>query len=331
MTRTYLAMKHREKERTQSALAAAAPREVAGGHEPIMVREALELLDLKEGDLVIDGTLGGGGHARAMARLIGATGTLIGVDLDHRVIERQKAELADLPPRVILIRGSFAGLKEELAARGLPRADALLLDLGFSSMQVSEGRGFSFLADEPLRMTYNDEEVPLAEQLRDLGESELVELLRLTGERYALRIARAIRETLRRAPIRTTGELVAVVRGAVPKNYERGRLHPATRTFLALRIYANREIERLEGVLRDLPEILTPGGRAAIITFQSIEDGIVKRVLREMERAGLLEVLTRKPIPVSREEARANPRARSAKLRAARLVPKVQTEGVSKP
>lgn len=289
-------------------------------HIPVLLREAITLLDPKPGEFFIDGTLGGGGHAAAIVEKLAPGGTLLAVDWDRDAIARfeRQASTGKRQVRIITTSGNFADLSSILSREGLGKADGLLLDLGFSSDQL-EGKGFSFLRDEPLIMTYSEEATPVRELLRTFSEDELRTVIRKYGEeRFAGRIARAIKARSRVQPIETTGELVKVIERAVRGHYER-RLDPATRTFQALRICANRELENLERVLRALPEILAPGGRVAVITFHSLEDRIVKQALKEGEAAGVLTRLTKKPATPTAAEVAANPRARSAKLRAAQL------------
>jgi 16S rRNA (cytosine1402-N4)-methyltransferase len=286
-----------------------------GTHVPVMMNEVMEALSLKAGDFIIDGTLGGGGHAGEIAKKISPGGTLLGIDNDPAVIERVKIDAPDV--KVILVNANYSDAAAVLADKGLPKADGLLLDLGFSSIQLGEGRGFSFMKDEPLLMTYSDDDEPLYRALRRLSKEDLKNVISVSGERFARKLAEAIWHAERKKPIGTTGELVEVIRSAVPKGYERGRIHPATRTFLAFRIYINKELEGLEKVIDSLPQIIKPGGRVAIITFQSLEDRVVKNRFREMAKEGLISIITKKPIPVSLSETRDNPRARSAKMRSA--------------
>ncbi|MDE2079564.1 MAG: 16S rRNA (cytosine(1402)-N(4))-methyltransferase RsmH [Patescibacteria group bacterium] len=288
-------------------------------HTPVLLHEVLDGLRLRPGERVLDGTLNGGGHAREILRRLGGRGAFVGVDLDESLLRRTAAELEsefrspDL--RLEWVRGNYADAKGILAERGMAQADAALLDLGFSSVQLESGRGFSFLRDEPLLMTYDEGETPLSESLRRLTEEELVKLIGGWGEeRFAGRIARAIRERERKSPIKTTGELRDAVVSAVPPRFRHGRLDPATRTFQALRMYANDEPGNLERFLAGAPEMLAAGGRLAVISFHSLEDRLVKRAFREWEARGIGEA-SKKPVAASRAEIQANPRSRSAKLR----------------
>jgi 16S rRNA (cytosine1402-N4)-methyltransferase len=271
-------------------------------HIPVLLNEVIRVLDPKAGEFFIDGTFGSGGHARAVEERIGPKGKLLAIDW---------AKTGE----------NFADLPEIMTEKKLEKADGLLLDLGFSSEQLDSpaggGRGFSFQRDEPLLMTYSDGEKPVSQILREVSLSELENIIRTFGEeRFAGRIAKAIKKTL---PT-TSGKLAEAIRRAVPRNYERGRIDPATRTFQALRIYANRELENLESILKNLERVLKIGGRVAIISFHSLEDRIVKNYFRDYAREGKLELITKKPIMATAEEVKSNPKSRSAKLRAASLI-----------
>jgi 16S rRNA (cytosine1402-N4)-methyltransferase len=230
---------------------------------------------------------------------------------------------------MIVVHGNYADLPEILLERDLPKADGLLLDLGFSSEQLvpsdgSAGRGFSFAesaASEPLFMTYDDSQEPVSEILRRIDEKLLADVIyEFGGERGSRRIAKAIKDRGRRKPILTAGELAETVRGALPRGYEHGRIDAATRTFQALRIYANGELKNIKKLLDFLGDVVKPGGRVAIITFHSLEDRIVKQTFQKLAKEKKLEIVTKKPIAASREEIRENPRARSAKLRVATII-----------
>lgn len=288
-------------------------------HVPVMKNEVLAALDPKAGEFFIDGTLGGGGHASALLERLGDDGTLLAVDANADAVEAFKLKTKNEKVKILVLRRNFKDIPEILKEQNLGKADGLLLDLGLSSDElVASGRGFSFQVNEPLLMTLDDGTTAVKEILATHSESQLEHVIRTYGEeRYAARIAAEIKQTLRRKPIETTFDLKDAVLRVVPKNYERGRIHPATRTFMALRIYANHEYENLESVLRALPEILREEGRVAVITFHSGEDRVVKNVLREMSKAGVLTLLNKKVIVPTRDEIRANPRSRSAKLRAA--------------
>jgi len=286
-------------------------------HQPVLLKEVLKYLDPKPGDFIIDGTVDGGGHAAAILEKIGTKGFFLGLDWDEEILDEAKKTIAE-NSRILLLNRNYADLPEILKEKKLEKADGLLLDLGFSSWQTeSSGRGFSFGKPEPLLMTFDPKRKPAKEILAEISEKELAKIIfDFSGEKFAGRIARAIKERERIKPIETSLELAEVVSGAVPKNYERGRINPATRTFQALRIYVNGELDNLEKILGNLGGVLRPGGRAVIISFHSLEDGLVKRCFRKMARENHAEILTKKPVTPSEEEIAINPRSRSAKLRA---------------
>ena len=298
----------------------------ASEHQSVLLNEVVHYLDPKPGEFMIDGTVDGGGHAGAITEKImpGGKGVFLGVDWDKAMIAKRAAERR-FGGREHYAHGNYADLPEILVREKLGKADGLLLDLGFSSEQLSRaGRGFSFgeeAADEPLLMTYDDEQRPVAELLRGIREDALADIIfQYGGERMSRRIAKAIVEQERRRAILTSGELAATVRSALPGQYERGRIDPATRTFQALRIYANDELGNLGRLLERVSDVVRPGGRVAIITFHSLEDRIVKQSFQTSAKEERIKILTKKPIEASREEARENPRSRSAKLRAAILL-----------
>lgn len=290
-------------------------------HVPVLLHESLEVLDPKPGEFFIDGTVGGGGHAREILKRIGPNGKLLAIDWNKISAERFR-ETTKSFNNVLVRNASYAKLSELLAEHHLPKADGLLLDLGFSSDELEvSGRGFSFMNDEPLIMTYSDEQEPVHQLLRRVNEKDLERIIRtFSEERYAGRIAKAIKEAGRKERIMRTGEIARIIANAVPRGYERGRIHPATRTFQALRIYANRELENIERVLARVPEVIAHGGRVAVISFHSLEDRIVKNHFRTLEREGGGKLLTKKPIQAGDREVKENPRSRSAKLRAIRIL-----------
>ena len=284
-------------------------------HIPVMMKEVLDALAPQKGELIVDGTFGGGGHALEIAHHIAPGGTLLGIDRDSSVFNKTEINVPNV--KTIVVCANYSSLPEVLKNYHFPLADGLLLDLGFSSNQLGEGRGFSFLKDEPLLMTYSDEDEPLYKALRRLSKDELKNIIAVSGEKYARALAESIWSAEKKQPIETTGELVEVIKKVLPTRYERGRIHPATRTFLAFRIFINQELESLERLLDSLPQVLKPGGRIVIITFQSLEDKIVKNKFRQMAKDKKLSLITKKPILPQFLEIRANPRSRSAKLRAA--------------
>jgi len=263
---------------------------------------------------VIDGTVGMGGHAEAVLRSSGDDVYLLGLDVDPEALARSRARLAAFGERVVLTRASFRDVARVAAAQGVAEARAVLLDLGVSSYQLEEsGRGFSFQNDEPLDMRLDPaHDRTAADLVNHAEESELARVLfEHGGERFARRIARAI---VRRRPLRTTGDLVAAVRAAVPRAAWPKRTHVATRTFQALRIAVNDELGALRQTLQEAPDLLAVGGRLGIISFHSGEDRIVKQAFRALAAANFAE-LEPSPLTPGDDEVRANPRARSAKLR----------------
>src|SRR3990167_2288331 len=262
-------------------------------HVPVLLHEVIEKLDPYGGEFVIDGTLGAGGHAKAFIERVSPGGKFLGIDWDRGAVERARRNLSAGGLEKFVIReGNYADLPEILAEENLAKADILFLDLGFSSDQLDNQRGFSFQKNEPLIMTYNDEATPAYSAIRQLKRRELAEMIRrFSDERYAERIAESIYERGKKEPIKTTGELAEVIRGAVPENYERGRINPATRTFQAIRMYINDELGNLVGVLGSLKEIVKSGGRVGINFFYSKEDRIVKNHFRDMAKAGEAEVI----------------------------------------
>ncbi|MEK7114754.1 MAG: 16S rRNA (cytosine(1402)-N(4))-methyltransferase RsmH [Patescibacteria group bacterium] len=288
-------------------------------HKPVLLNEVINVLNPQPGEFFIDGTFGGGGHGIAILEQIGFNGSFLGIDWNKDAIEKGKFQISNFKfQNALLIQDNFANLPEILEKNNLGKADGLLLDLGTSSDELeNSGRGFSFRKNEPLLMTYNDNEIPVRDLLKQLSKEELTEIIKnYGGENWAIKIAEAIKDRMRKSVsrrIETSRELAELISETLPKNYEHGRIHPATRTFMALRIYANRELENLEKVLKNLDKILKNKGRIAIISFHSLEDRLVKNYFKK------LEVITKKPIIASREEILKNPRSRSAKLRAAIL------------
>ena len=288
-------------------------------HTPVLLETILENLNPSRGEFVIDGTINGGGHAEKLLQSVGPSGKLLGVDLDEDMLERTKAKLSG--ENIILGQGNYADIPEILQNEKLGKADVLLLDLGFSSNQLTSGRGFAFTSDEnePILMTYDKNAEPLWKILQKIKTPELEKIIRdYGGERMAGRIAKAIKVNISR--IKGSHDLAEIVIKALPRSYEHGRINPATRTFQALRIYANQELENLKRVLGELPKILKLGGRVGIISFHSLEDKIVKDFFREEKKKGTLEILTKKPLVATRKESQDNPRSRSAKLRIAKLI-----------
>ena len=288
------------------------------GHTPVLLQETIALLSLKSDDVVVDATLGGAGHARAIAKCLGAKGVFVGVDADSDAVRRAREALADVTaPTVALIEGNFRELARMLSEQKILSIDKALFDLGWSSYQLQAGRGFSFLSDEPLRMTYaHDQGVNAEVVVNEWSEETLADIIYGFGEeRFARRIARRIVEARERKHIDTARELGEVIRSAVPATYARHRIHPATKTFQAIRIAVNDELGALDQGLRAAWEHMAAGGRIAVITFHSLEDRLVKRLFLSWEQVADGKRITKKPLTPSAEEIQENPRARSAKLR----------------
>ena len=312
------------------------------GHVPVLLKEAIDFLAVKRGGTYLDATVGLGGHSYEIARRLGAPGHLIGFDKDPAALEQARERLkpinsrsslvvseaaAERPttsdqrpeldwPQITLIHGSFAEAGERVAPASL---DGMMADLGVSSLQLNDSaRGFSFQAEGPLDMRMNPVSGETAEQVvNHIDERELADVIYEFGEeRRSRRIARAI---VRSRPIRTTKQLVEVI-SAAARSMKHERIHPATRTFQALRIFVNRELDDLKALLEAAPRVLKPGGRLVTISFHSLEDRIVKDALHDGAKQGWYRLLTKKPVTASEEEIDRNPRSRSAKMRAAEKI-----------
>jgi 16S rRNA (cytosine1402-N4)-methyltransferase len=286
-------------------------------HEPVMVPEVVGLLAPSRGGLFVDCTVGLGGHTRALLEA-GAT-RVLGLDRDREALAEAGMRLQAFGDRVELVHADYRDLGRVLDARGVPGMDGAVADLGVSSMQLDvEGRGFSFRRDEPLDMRMDRSQGPTAANLlAEVTEEDLANVIYRYGEeRYSRRIARAIVDARRSAPVATSGQLAHIVRRAVPvRGYQ--RIDPATRTFQALRIWVNRELEGLDRFLEEACRRLLAGARLAVISFHSLEDRVVKHVFRGLAHgAAALRILTRRPLVPGEAECDRNPRARSAKLRA---------------
>lgn len=288
-------------------------------HIPVLLNETIEILKPEEGRAFIDATIDGGGHGREILKRMGQGTILVGIDRDKTMIESLQKEFHQ-EPRLKLITGNFRHLSSS-AGHFAKSYDGILFDLGLSSLQLEKsGRGFSFLRDEPLLMTYESNPDPdkltAAKIINSWPEKELLRIIKEYGEeRYAPKIARAIVEARRNSRILTTGTLAQVIKKAVPAKYGRLKIHPATKTFQALRIAVNDELGALNDGLREAWNLLGSKGRLAVISFHSLEDRIVKNFFRSKKDEA--ELLTKKPIRPEAGEIGQNPRARSAKLRAA--------------
>lgn len=302
-----------------------------GGHRTVLLDESIEALAIRPDDIVLDGTLGGAGHAKSIAHKLGTKGVFIGIDADHAAIERAQEALKGSVAKVHLIEGNFRNVESHLGKHGITHITKALFDLGWSGFQLTSGRGFSFLQDEPLLMTYEDspkQGTLTAEIIVNTWKPEsIADVIYGWGEeRYSRQIARGIEDARKRAPITTSLQLAEIIRESVPGFYRTGKLHPATKTFQALRIAVNDEIGALKQGLSEAFKMLSPGGRLAVISFHSVEDREVKRMMLEWAANGSGERVTKSPLKPSQVEVRENPRSRSAKLRVITKLPEIDTE-----
>jgi len=278
-------------------------------HIPVLLKEVINVLNPKPGENFIDATYGSGGHSQEIQKRLGGNGRLLALDWDPLAARLCRTDYC--------VVENFAQLPQLIRQLNFPKADGLLADLGVSSDQLEKsGRGFSFLRDEPLLMTYNDSQKPVYQILRQLSEKELAGVIGRYGEErpsVSRRIAKAIKDRLRKKSIGSSGQLAELISRVAPR---RGKLHPATKTFMALRIYANQELENLEKLLQGLGKIMAAGGRVTIISFHSLEDRLVKNYFKKYAQSGQAQLIIKKPIIPTIQEIRANPRSRSAKLRA---------------
>lgn len=287
-------------------------------HTPVLLREVTDILVVAQNDIVVDGTVGGAGHTQAILALLGPDGRYIGIDADHEALARAEHMVGE-DERCHFIEGNFRDIDRHVADAGIETVDKILLDIGLSSDQLSEenGRGFSFKHDEPLKMTFSvsPQEGTLTawHVVNEWSESSLCDIIYgFGGERKARRIAHAIVEAREAGAINSSKRLADVIAEA---SFTKGHIHPATKTFQAIRMAVNDELGALEEVLEKSKHVLREHGRIAVITFHSLEDRMVKRVFRDWEEQSVGVRITKKPITPSREECKENKRARSAKLR----------------
>ncbi len=289
-------------------------------HITVLLHETVAGVLPKSGGVYVDGTLGAGGHTEEICKLAPKS-TIIGIDADIDAIERAKARLAGMPCTLLTSNNFNDKISEILDEFGIDEVDGVILDLGMSSDQLDRsGRGFSFLRDEPLQMTMQKEisenDLDAYKIVNFFNEEQLATVIYGYGEeKYSRRIAKAIVEARQESPIETTSQLADIIKKAVPFHYRNGRTHPATKTFQALRISVNDEIERLEKTLEKSFSRLKIGGRLSIISFHSLEDRIVKRFAKDKAQKSVAKIITKKPIVPTEEEIKTNPRSRSAKLR----------------
>jgi 16S rRNA (cytosine1402-N4)-methyltransferase len=289
-------------------------------HKTVLLHESIDGLDIHPGDTYLDGTLGSAGHAEEALRKVNNDLIVIGLDRDTEALSRSKKRLGEFT-KIFLIESSYADLDKALFGIGIEKINRFMLDLGLSSDQFeTSGRGFTFKNDEPLLMTFkkdlNEDDLTAKFIVNNWGEESMADIIYGYGEeKYSRRIAKAIVNYREKKSIDTTGELVEIISQAVPAFYRRGRLHPATKTFQALRITVNDELNSLKTGLIKGFEKLASGGRMAIISFHSLEDRIVKNFNKEKADSGKSKIITKRPITPTEEEIRENPRSRSAKLR----------------
>lgn len=291
-------------------------------HIPVLQKEVLEYLNPKPNENFIDATIGNAGHTLTILERNIPAGKVLGIDADPEIIKNTKYSIQNTvyKNRVILVCDNFANLKEIVKQEKFKSVQGILFDLGMSSWHLEEsGRGFSFLKNESLDMRYNPRNPLTAARIVNYYSSQEIEkILKEYGEeRFAKKIAQKIIEIRKIKPIETTSQLAEIVKSATPHWYHRKKIHPATRTFQAIRIAVNDELNNLERALPQTLEILKPGGRLVVISFHSLEDRIIKNFLKEKAKENILKILTKKPINPSLGEIKINPRSRSAKLRAA--------------
>ncbi len=296
--------------------------EASQGHTPVLIEEVSQFLDVRPGDVVLDATVGMGGHTLRLGPMCGAGGRLIGLDRDPEALRVAGERLAGLACQVELRQADFRDAQGILAELGVERANVILADLGVNSAQLADAqRGFSFRDDGPLDMRLDPTaKTTAAELVNRLSEKELGDVIYFNAQEPASRkIARRIYEARRSGRVLTTGRLAQVVCEALGVNPDsrRSKIHPATRTFLALRMAVNDEMGSLDRLLEELPQILAPGGRVGLISFHSTEDRRIKRDFLRRRSEGVYRIVTKKPVVASDDERRSNPRSRSAKLRVA--------------
>lgn len=302
-------------------------------HKSVLLNETIDGLNIQPDGIYVDGTLGGGGHAYEVCRRLGDKGSIVGIDQDAAAIEAAGNRLKDFGEKVTIVRSNYCDMKSKLHELGIDKVDGIVFDLGVSSYQLDTAeRGFSYREDAPLDMRMDTRQKMTARDIvNDYEEMELYRVIRDYGEdKFAKNIAKHIVAARKVKPIETTGELTEIIRASIPMKYQKKSGHPAKRTFQAIRIELNRELEVLKDSLDDMIDLLNPGGRLCIITFHSLEDRIVKSAFRKNEnpctcpsdfpvcvcgKVSKGSILTRKPILPSEEEMEENSRAKSAKLR----------------
>ena len=289
-------------------------------HQTVLLQETVDGLNLSDKAIVVDGTFGGGGHSALICKTFPKV-TLIAIDQDKSAFVKAESKFTGMKCDIRFHNNNFREIDAVLEKEGITQVAGIILDLGLSSDQLeNSGRGFSFMKDEPLLMTMKEnpspEDVTVYDIVNTWGEENLANIIYGYGEeQFSRRIAKAIVDARQKAPITTTFELVKIIESSVPNLYKKGRLHYATKTFQALRITVNDELGALQEGLAKGINVLQKGGRMSVISFHSLEDRIVKRYFKEQEKAGIVRLVTKKPITGSPTEIKANPRSRSAKLR----------------
>lgn len=295
-------------------------------HYPVLLHEVIDILEVKSDDTILDGTVGLGGHARQLAKGLGSQGLYIALDLDREALRAAKEVLSDISTEVIVRQGNFCRAPDILSEIGISSVDKIILDLGMRTDQLTHsGRGFSFKRHEPLLMTFAQdagEEQLTADDIVNTWQAENIETIiaNYGEERYARRIAEAIIKARQDETIQYSDQLAEIIKQAVPAKYRGGKIHPATRTFQALRITVNDELQSLRDGLDSLWNLLTKQGRLAVITFHSLEDHLVKKTFKRWQDENQAKLLTKKPITPNDEEIHQNPASRSAKLRACQKI-----------
>ena len=302
-------------------------------HTSVLLEETVDGLNIKPNGIYVDGTLGGGGHAYEVCSRLDSMGRFIGIDQDEAAIEAASVRLSDFGERVTIVRSNYCDMKLQLQKLGIDKVDGIVLDLGVSSYQLDTAeRGFSYRVDAPLDMRMDRRQKMTAKDIvNDYSEMDLFRIIRDYGEdKFAKNIAKHIVMEREKGPIETTGQLIEIIKRAIPMKFQKTAGHPAKRTFQAIRIELNRELEVLRDTLDEMIDLLNPGGRISIITFHSLEDRIVKSIFKRNEdpctcpshfpvcvcgNVSKGKVITRKPILPSEEELEMNSRSKSAKLR----------------
>ena len=290
-------------------------------HKTVLLKETIDSLDLQKRDIIVDATLNAGGHSLEVLKRMKKDVTIIGLDADSDAFERAHKTLDPQKGNVVYVETNFRDLKSAVLNTGVKFVNRFIFDLGLSSDQLERsGRGFSFMRDEPLLMTFakhpSKDALTAKDVVNGFSQENLAAIIKGFGEeQFSGRIARVIVEAREKKPIETSRELAEIVKSAVPARFRNGKIHPATKTFQAIRMAVNAELETLESALKDAFEILAVGGRISVITFHSGEDRVVKKLFKYLKDEGKAKLVVKKPIVPSKEEVKENPRARSAKLR----------------